>query len=261
MKMMYDRRLFAISLLLGSLLIIGKNGSVVYAQSTLEALHHTVQADMEDEEPLLFPPVEILWRGTLQRSPTLQLALQKMSKKMSGKNTTDRSLWTGQFLQNILQIGGMGSSVMLGNPAPMIGGTMLGHMTAPDETSKRLTATTSADLVILSRDIEEAQGQLITNYLQYSQAKVHVAYLQSMLDRFSQDQTQNSASHVQESTHLSDMFPTLIHDQTFRLKEAQDTVQTYRNLLVLSSGEEAVAAMEQWRDKEKTQQRNGVQPQ
>jgi hypothetical protein len=170
MRPRLSQTMLALCLVTSLMLPATRTLGVEPGNNPIQGMHQDIVSEMEEVEPEILPHVDLLWRHTLQRSPTLQLALQKMAEKTGQVKVRDRSTWTGQMLQGIVQLGGIGGAVMMGSPAPIIGSAVVGRMTAPDTVPAQLTQVTSADLVILTREIEDAQSHLIINYLQYRQA-------------------------------------------------------------------------------------------
>lgn len=211
-----------------------------YNDSPLQGLHQDIQSEMEEEEPKLLPAMEILWRGTVQLNPTLQLALQKMNEKTGQTKSKDKGNWTQGLLRSLVHLGGLGGSVALGSPAPLIGSTVLGRMTAPEVAAKRLTEVTSADLVILAREIEQAQTQLINHYLQYRQALEEYDMVQAGLTSL-QDYTKKVP---QEDTQVQALITSFTIDRSLKVQQALHSIQRTRQLLVLQAGEAAVAEVD-----------------
>src|SRR5436190_328437 len=87
--------------------------------SALQGFHQDMQSEMEKDEPQLLPSVEVLWRSALTKNTTLQLALQKIGEKTGA--IKDKKAWTQKLLAGMIQAGGIGGAVALGNPAPMVG--------------------------------------------------------------------------------------------------------------------------------------------
>lgn len=211
-----------------------------FNNSPVQGLHQEIQSEMEIEEPEILPYVEVLWRHALMRNPTLQLAIQKMAEKTGKISDKEKSSWTQNMLQGLIQMGGFGGAVVTGNPTPLIGSTVLSHITAPTTAPKRLTEVTSADLVILTREIEQAQSQLILNFYHYRQALDMKAHLQHNLDNLQQ----HTKTLPQDSAYAMSLAQTLLTTQATQLQSAMENARIYRNLLVLTCGEEAVAEVD-----------------
>ncbi len=223
--------------LMGSLLM---HTALAFNNSPVEGIHQDLQSQMVTEEHQILPQIEALWRSTLQRNPSLQIALEKIAEKTGKVKPKDKIAWTEKMLQGIIQIGGIGGSMLASSPAPLVGSTILGRMTAPDQSPQRLTMVTSADLVVLTREIEQVQSQLVLNYLQFQQAQDEVTQLKSSLSTL---ETQ-SKPISQESPQTADMINVILLNQKQKLQQAEETVQTYRNLLVLAAGDQAVSQVE-----------------
>jgi hypothetical protein len=226
--------LMAIMLILG-----GLPGPVLaLTNNAIQGAHQEMLSEMETEEPQIFSPVEVLWRNTLQRDPTLQLALQKMAEKTGQVKPQDKANWTNMMLKSLVQAGGIGGSIMAGNPGPLMGSSILNRMTVPAEENKALTTVTSADLVILAREIEEAQVQLVFNFLKYRQAVQEHDKIQADLETL-----ENQSKTV--SADISQIMQATLSEQNLKLQHVQDNLMAYRNLLVLAAGGPAMDQVDQ----------------
>ncbi len=219
--------------------------------SPTQDLHQEIQAEMEKEEPQLLPPVEILWRATLVKNPTIQLALQKMASKTGQLQPQKKSLWTQSLIQGLIQLGGISTAVVSGSAAPLIGSNVLSHVTTPDMAPERLVQVTSADLVLLAKEVEEAQKELILNFLSYRQAKEMEATLNANRKALEQ-----SLTHLPKDTDVSsDILHTLLSKENLKITEAHQTTQMYRNVLVLMAGEDALAEAEKYENNSNAKQK------
>ncbi len=216
------------------------NIAVAIENNPVQGVHQDILSEMEEEEPKILPQVEILWRHTLVKNPTLQLAIQKIGEKTGQIKLKEKTHWTNRMLGSLIQIGGMGGAVATGSPAPLVGSTVLGRITASDKVASQLTAVNSSDMVILAKEIEQAQSLLILNYLKYTHAGEAIKRVQKDLDEL-----HNQAKKIaQDSPRLTDTLNAHLIQQTFKLEEVQNQFRTYRHLLILSAGEEGVAEID-----------------
>lgn len=228
-------------LLSGLMLPLAAQANTPFANDPLQGQHQNLLSEMEEEEAQILPQVELLWRSTLMRNPTLQLALQKINEKTGQISPKEKSSWTQNMLQGLIQIGGFGGAAVAGSAAPLVGSAMLSRMTAPDVVAKRLTVVTSADLVILAREIEDAQSHLIVNYMKYRHAQAQTRQLELTLNRLQHQ----SRSLPQDLPEAADTLHTLIVQHSLQLQQARQAAETYRNLLVLTAGDKAVDEVDQ----------------
>ncbi len=215
--------------------------AMAFENNPVQGAHQDILSEMEETEPQILPEVDILWRATLQRNPTLQLALQKIGEKTGQLKAKEKANFTQKMLQGLIQFGGMGGAALTGSPAPLVGSAMVGRMAAQSKVPSQLTQVTSADLVLLAREIEQAQSQLLTNYMHYRNAQTQVNQLEASLNRLRQEAQEMAA---EPSDDVEDTMAALASDQDLKLAQARHALQTYRHLLVLSAGEPAVKDVE-----------------
>lgn len=234
-------------LLLCGTLLTSLGGSVPMAEAfqnePIQGLHQEISSQMEELEPTILPNVDRLWRGTVMRSATLQLALQKMAEKTGKISTKDtgKKDWTSRMLRSAIQFGGMGGAIVTGSAAPLVGSAFLGRITQPNQIPQRLTEVTSADLVILAKEIEQAQSDLLLTYLRYRQSKETVSAFQTQVDAWQNSSTQGA----EDSLLYADMVNTFVLNQSQKLRAARADMAKYRNLLVLAAGEDSVKEVDQ----------------
>lgn len=221
-------------------LIQTQNGFAFF-NNPVQGSHLDLQLEMEEIEPKILPDLEILWRGALLRNPTLQLALQKMAEKTGEKPKKNKSEWTEAILRNMVQLGGIGGAVALGNPAPIVGSTVISRATVKDKAAERLTEVTSADLVILAKEIEQAQANLLIQYVHYKQSKETVALLDEQLSRL----TEQSKTLTENSPQLADTVRTLVVTTSLKREQARNQLETDRSLLILATSEATLNEVEQ----------------
>jgi hypothetical protein len=217
-------------------LVLPLNLAFGFNNDPLQGMHQELLSEIDDLEPTLLPELEILWRGTLQRNSSIQLALEKMAEKTGQLKHKDRSAWTQNMLRGLVQIGGFGGAALAGNPAPLLGSAFITRATAPDTVAKELTKVTSADLVILTREIEETQSQLLLNFLSYRQScESYKQQLQAIEQHHAL-----AKSLPQDNPDVTDLLRTTSLQSSFELQQIEGKLQSNRQVLVLLSGENAV---------------------
>lgn len=207
--------------------------------SPIQGMHQEIQLQMDEEEKLLLPSMEVLWRATLQHNTALQLALQKLAEK-SG-TVKDKALFARQVFQTIVQAGGMGTAVALGNPAPLIGSSVVNRITTPDTNAQRMSAVTGADLVVLAKEVEQAQDQLLLNYMQYRQAMDELTKLEQSLDTL-QEQTKTIPADYPQAAGV---LRSLALEETLQKEQTEASITRFRNVLILTCGEPAIVQADQ----------------
>lgn len=205
-----------------------------------QKLHYVLM----DEEKAAFQKklaeMDLLWRCTVERSPTLMLAMQKLADKAEGSKDKKKSIASG-LLPQLVQLGGIGASATIGSAFPMIGSAFLTGMSGSGAAAAALKHVTATDLVLLARQIDSTQVRLVERYMAYEQAKRRQESCKASLDHL-QNQ---SAQWPHTRSEMNETLRTLVIHQTHQCQQAQDEVVSTRQLLVLMTGKDAVTAVDQ----------------
>jgi hypothetical protein len=162
---------------------------------------------MGDEAPEALSDLTLLWQEAIQRSQSINYALEKLNRKEEGsKQSAEQALATRKFVNGLAQLGGAATSLLTASPVGLMSGAFVGDVlatTAPD-VKKRLN---DADMVILAKAIDELQRQLLEQYyaLRQQQQRVrlhqeHLLALEHTQKKVLQEALPTEASLIQRST-------------------------------------------------------------
>ena len=206
-----------------------------------QKLHYVLM----DEEKAAFQKklaeMDLLWRCTVERSPTLMLAMQKLADKAEGSKDKKRQSIASGLLPQLVQLGGIGASATMGTAFPMIGSAFLTGLSGSGAAAAAMKHVTATDLVLLARQIDSTQVRLVERYMAYDQAKKRQESCKASLDHLQNQSAQWPHTHRE----MNETLRTLVIHQTHQCQQAQDEVVSTRQLLVLMTGKDAVAAVDQ----------------
>ncbi|MFM7389981.1 MAG: hypothetical protein ACKO34_05090 [Vampirovibrionales bacterium] len=143
-----------------------------------------------DDAPEALGDLTLLWQEAVQRSDTINYALEKLARKEEpNKAKTEKDLQTRRLMNGMAQIGGAAASLVTASPVGLMSGSFMGELlssTAPDA-KKRLN---DADMVILAKAIDELQRRVFDTYYQWRQTQQRLALLNDHVRTLQQVQAQ-----------------------------------------------------------------------
>lgn len=206
-----------------------------------QKLHYVLM----DEEKAAFQKklaeMDLLWRCTVERSPTLMLAMQKVAEKADGSKEKKKQSIASGLLPQLVQLGGIGASATVGSAFPMIGSAFLTGLSGSGAAAAAMKHVTATDLVLLARQIDSTQVRLVERYMAYDQAKRRQQSCKASLDHLQNQSAQWPHTHRE----MNETLRTLVIHQTHQCQQAQEEVISTRQLLVLMTGKDAVTAVDQ----------------
>jgi hypothetical protein len=208
--------------------------------------HQELLSQMEALEPQLLPGVQLLWQGVLGRNATIQMALQKIAEKSAQGKPKNKTQWTQDMLQGVVRLGGYGGSILTGSPVPMLGTSTVGRIMESGKAARRLTEISSADIVILSREVEKTQSDLLSQYVQYLHQLEDISLSERQITQLTGLWAEKAIySNTPQNPFIGQMHQALLKNQLVVLEEARNRARTIRQLLVLAAGEDAIKAVDQ----------------
>ena len=133
-----------------------------------------IEKDMRIEEQQILNDLRFLWQASVERSMTIRLALQKLSNPNEDQTTeTSAVKKVLSPLASLAPLALMTSQTASQASGAMIGGGMLGTLTSDvdDKFNKQLIHVSDYDLIMLAKEIDELQEQLVLKYMEYRQAR------------------------------------------------------------------------------------------
>ena len=135
-----------------------------------QAIHeseHAVQNEVRDEEELSAKNLAMLWQAAVERSSTIRYAIEKLSRRDATGKPVAGDPMTKRVMQSIIHLGGVAGTIMTGSPVGVLGGGMVQELLQGDPQDPIKVRVSDADMLILAREVESLQSQLMTTYYTY----------------------------------------------------------------------------------------------
>ncbi|MDH4380054.1 MAG: hypothetical protein QE263_09150 [Vampirovibrionales bacterium] len=140
--------------------------------------HQAINNMLRDQEADSLADVGVLWQTAVERSGTIRFAIEKLSRKNAvgvDPNDTD---FSKRLIQSLARVGGAASTMMTGTPAGLVGGSIVNDLVQGNPKQSPLSIVTDADMLLLAKEVEALQSQLLTSYYTYRHAKERLALAQ-----------------------------------------------------------------------------------
>lgn len=237
----YKKNLLLLLLLLNILVpFANAETTATNTLNELDTRHEDLMLQFRQDERQYEQHLQALWQARLDKSPTVLLALNKLSDK-TGKDKKKAGLWKQSFLQNILQVGGIGATALSGSIAPMIGSSVISNSTRPSAIQQKLDAVSNADLVVLIKQVEDEQANILKQYLLLRQAleskqliASELQWIQSQANSLPQDNPQEVGQYFA----YSELY-------TQKLINAESSIKAARVELAMNTNADVVRLVEE----------------
>lgn len=206
----------------------------------------SIYNEIRDEEDLSLADIGMLWQAAVTRSGTTRYAIEKLSRRDATGKPVEGDNFSKRMLGSIVHLGGVAGSMWTGTPAGLIGSGMIQDIMAGSPQDSPLARVTDADMVLLAKQVEELQTQLIQLYYGYRHAKEKLALAQeaqSTINKYC-DHAETLASNGQ-SDALKPLMQSLVESARQDVQNAQQNLNSSRTALSGLVGPEAIAALEQ----------------
>jgi hypothetical protein len=223
-----------------------------------KALNEQSQAvfnELKDDQELASKDIAMLWQAAVERSGTIRYAIEKLSRKdATGKPVSNDGL-TKRLLQSAARVGGVAGSMWTGTPAGILGGNMVEQLMATSPTDPSQMRITDADMLILAKEVDALQSQVIETYYQYRQAEERWKIAQEAATTLEKQYEKHQ--HAKNRRAAVDQALKPLMDSMIQTAEQEENnhKQAYvnaRNALGLLVGGDALLALEQARQQEST---------
>jgi hypothetical protein len=216
----------------------------------LHAQDRRVGNELRDEAEVTLQDIAMLWQAAIERSATLRYAIDRMSyRDLSGKPVKEDST-TKKILKSLAQVGGAAGAMWTGSPASLMGGNLVQEMLQDPDNAQLQSRVTDADMLLLAKEIENLQNQMIQAYFHYRHAKESAQLNRDAvltLNRY-QDQYQHQAETRPDTAAtvqaVTPLLTSLVDSATQEALTSQQELAATRNALALIVGPEAVVALE-----------------
>jgi hypothetical protein len=215
----------------------------------------TVFNELKDDQELASKDIAMLWQAAVERSGTIRYAIEKLSRKdATGKPVSNDGL-TKRLLQSAARVGGVAGSMWTGTPAGILGGNMVEQLMATSPTDPSQMRITDADMLILAKEVDALQSQVIETYYQYRQAEERWEIAQEAATTLEKQYEKHQHSKSRRSSTdqaLKPLMDSMIQTAEQEENNHKQAFVNARNALGLLVGGDALLALEQARQQEST---------
>lgn len=218
--------------------------------ATLHQEDKAISNELRDEQELSLKDIGMLWQAAVERSGTIRYAIEKLSRRDTLGKPVSNDSFTKRMVQSIARVGGMAGSVWTKNPAGFMGGSMINEMLSSDPSDPSNTRVTDADMLILAKEVEALQSQLIETYYSYCHRQEQWTLAQEASKSLKQSYQHLNESNAPEAVALQPIVESLYEGVSQQEATAKQDFISARNQLGLMVGSDALLALEQARQKE-----------
>ncbi len=200
--------------------------------------------EVRDDEELALTDIGMLWEAAVERSGTIRYAIEKLSRRDATGKPVEADNFSKRMIGSLVHLGGVAGSMWTGTPAGLIGSGMIQDMMAGNPSDSALSRVTDADMVILAKEVEELQSQLITLYYNYKHAKERLALAkeaEQMIEKHG-NQAENSNNTAEA---LKPLMQSLVESARQEVQTAEQNYNSSRVALSGLVGPAAISALEQ----------------
>jgi hypothetical protein len=231
----------------------------------LQWQHRLLYQELRDDDESALADVGVLWQTAIERSGTIRFAIEKLSRKNAVGDDPNDTGFAQQMVKQVARLGGVAGSMWTGTPAGLIGGGIVEDVIQTP--GKQLAASqmrvTDADMVLLAKEVEALQGELIAAYYDYRhanqrlesalEAQQELARYERLLPRSVQKalatgSTKAHRHNTSEATNTAALVAPLITSVVANVndltRQAQQEVLSAKEALTLLVGPEAMIALE-----------------
>jgi|GEM_PF-1674062 len=213
-----------------------------------EAIHQEDRAiynEVRDDEELSMSEIGMLWEAAVERSGTIRYAIEKLSRRDATGKPVDNDSFSKRVVQNLVQLGGVAGSMWTGTPAGMIGSNMVQDIMSGNPQESALSRVTDADMVILAKEVEALQSQLITVYYNYRNAKERLSLAEQASSAIAKYYAHTGQTENTTNEALQPLIQSIYDNAKQDEQSAQQAFNSSRSALALMVGPDAVAALDQ----------------
>lgn len=210
-----------------------------------------VNNELRDDEELAITDIGMLWEAAVERSGTIRYAIEKLSRRDATGKPVDNDSFTKRVVQNMVHLGGVAGTMWTGTPAGLIGSNMVQDLISGNPQDSAISRVTDADMVILAKEVEALQSQLIEKYYTYRQAQERLTMAREASATIGKyyDHSLKTPNTSSSAESLQPLMQSML-DTT--QQEEQNAIQAFnssRSALSLVVGPDAIAALDQTRNK------------
>jgi hypothetical protein len=217
-----------------------------------ESLHtedKAVNNDLRDDEELSITDIGMLWEAAVERSGTIRYAIEKLSRRDATGKPVDNDSFTKRVVQNLVHLGGVAGTMWTGTPAGLIGSNMVQDLISGSPQDSALSRVTDADMVILAKEVEALQSQLIEQYYTYRQTQERLTMAREASATIEKYYDHAFKTTSANSEVLQPLMQSMLDNAKQEEQKAQQAYSSSRSALSMLVGVDAIAALDQTRSK------------
>jgi len=222
-----------------------------------ESLHledRAVNHELRDDEELSTTDIGMLWEAAVERSGTIRYAIEKLSRRDATGKPVDNDSFTKRVVQNLVHLGGVAGTMWTGTPAGLIGSNMVQDLISGSPQDSALSKVTDADMVLLAKEVEALQSELMDKYYAYRQAEEHLNLAReahATIGKYYDHAMRTPGSNPET---LQPLMQSVLDSARQEEQNATQACHSSRSALSLMVGPDALNAMDQARSKTSTNQ-------
>ena len=223
----------------------------------------TVGNDLRDDEDVAATDIAMLFQAAVEKNNAVRFAINKLSSRDETGKPVQNDGMIKRLVSGAAGLAGAAGSMVTGSPAAMMGGNMVQEMLSSDGgTDPYQHRVTDADLVLLAREIDKVQCEVIEKYYNYRYAKERAQLAgesRQTVEKYMDQALKKDPA--QTDTPMRTIMETLSDSAHQDEDRIQQEYVTARNALVLLVGPETVLGMEEAKKQIKaTQQKADAAP-
>lgn len=201
--------------------------------------------ELRDDEELSVTDIGMLWEAAVERSGTIRYAIEKLSRKDATGKPVDNDNFSKRVVQNLVHLGGVAGTMWTGTPAGLIGSNMVQNILSGNPQDSALSQVTDADMVLLAKEVEALQSELITLYYNYRHAKERLTLAREASSTIAKYYDHTSRMENTTSEALQPLIQSIYDNSKQDEQSAQHAYNSTKSALTLVVGPDAVAVLDQ----------------
>lgn len=207
-----------------------------------------IDQEIRNEEQKVLKDLRVLWSAAIERSTTIRLAIQKLSNPNEAENMKDGAVSKLLSpLANLAPLAAMASSSVTQTAGALFGGSLLDTFSDnPDKQYNRsFVKVSDFDLVMLSKAVDELQGELVVRYYDYKNAIEKMNLLETALKNSEKINNEAKSSGNFSTEMVSDAF---YREAIQNYQRAKQNYLSARTALEQITGNDAIVNIENPKD-------------
>ena len=214
----------------------------------IENIANIIKSELQEQEPIALRDLRILWQAAVEKSVTIRLAIQKLSNpNESDKMNPGLMEKVLSPLANLAPIAAMASTSSGQTAGALLGGGVLGSLANNDakQFNKAFLRVNDYDLIMLAKEIDELQSDLVISYYEYKQKLEEFNIAEESSRRAYELYEKSSTSNNFAATTAADAF---YRESLQNLRKTKQDFLSVRTNLEQLTGNEAIVYIQNLKD-------------